>query len=98
MKVIRFHPGADAEVEAETRYYRRQAGVEVSRRFVEAVEQATRVALEFPNAGSEGIANTRRLQLRGFPHSLVYRPVGDEIVVFAVAHHAREPGYWRARS
>jgi toxin ParE1/3/4 len=96
VKVIRFHPEADAEVEAETRYYRRQAGVEVSRRFVEAVEQATRFALEFPNAGSEGIANTRRLQLRGFPHSLVYRAVGDEIV-FAVAHHAREPGYWRAR-
>jgi plasmid stabilization system protein ParE len=44
VKVIRFRPGADAEVEAETRYYRRQAGAEVSRRFVEAVEQATRVA------------------------------------------------------
>jgi len=98
VKVIRFHPGADAEVEAETRYYRRQAGREVSTRFVEAVEQAARLAFEFPNAGSEGIANTRRLQLKGFPHSLVYRLVGEEIVVFAVAHHSREPGYWRARS
>lgn len=98
MKVIRFHPQADAEVEAETRYYRRQAGPEVSSRFVEAVEQAARLALEFPNAGSEGLANTRRLQLKGFPHSLVYRAVGEEIVVFAVAHHSREPGYWRARS
>ena len=98
MKHVRFHPLADAEVEAETRYYRRQASAEVSRRFVDAVEQAVRLALEYPNAGSEELANTRRLQLKGFPYSLVYRPEGDEIVVFAVAHHAREPGYWRARS
>ena len=70
MKFIRFHPGADAEVEAETRYYRRQAGAEVSRRFVEAVERAT-----------------PRLP-----------PRWRGIVVFAVVHHSREPGYWRARS
>jgi toxin ParE1/3/4 len=94
---LRFHPQADAEVEAETRYYRREAGPEVSSRFVKAVEQAARLALEFPDAGSEGIASTRRLQLKGFPHSLVYRSVAEGIVVFAVSHHSREPGYWRTR-
>lgn len=97
MKQVRFHPLADAEVEAETRYYRRQASAEVSRRFVKAVEQAARLALEFPNAGSEGLAKTRRLQLEGFPHSLVYSLDEEGIVVFAVAHHSREPGYWRTR-
>lgn len=97
MRQIRFHPRADAEVEAQTRYYRREAGPEVASRFVTAVEETARLALEFPNAGSEGAAKTRRLQLKGFPHSLVYRQVEEEIVVFAVAHHSREPGYWRAR-
>jgi toxin ParE1/3/4 len=98
VKQIRFHPQADAEVEAETQYYRREAGPEVSSRFVKAVEQAVRLALEFPNSGSEGLANTRRLQLKGFPHSLVYRSVDEGIVVFAVAHPSRVPGYWQARS
>jgi toxin ParE1/3/4 len=97
VKRIRFLPQADAEVEAETRYYRREAGPEVASRFVKAVEQATRLALEFPDAGSEGLDQTRRVQLKSFPYSLVYRPVQDGIVVFAVAHNSREPNYWRAR-
>jgi toxin ParE1/3/4 len=97
VKRVRFLAQADAEVEAETQYYRREAGPEVSGRFVKAVEQATLLALEFPDAGSEGTENTRRVQLKGFPHTLVYRPVQDGIVVFAVAHNAREPGYWLGR-
>jgi hypothetical protein len=53
--------------------------------------------LEFPDAGSAGVEETQRLQVKGFPHALVYRRVGDGIVVFAVAHNAREPNYWQSR-
>jgi hypothetical protein len=35
--------------------------------------------------------------LRDFPFALVYRPDDMGIVVFALAHHARRPGYWRGR-
>jgi plasmid stabilization system protein ParE len=95
---IRFLPQADAEVAAETRYYRREAGSEVSKRFVQSVEQATQLAREFPRAGSPGPENTRRLQLKGFPFALIYRLEGDEIVVFALAHNARHPEYWLRRN
>lgn len=62
-------------------------------RFATAVEEAALRASEFPNAGSPAIANTRRVFLRGFPFSLVYRADPEGIVILAVAHHAREPGY-----
>lgn len=84
-------------MERETRYYRREAGPEIASRFVRAVEQATRLALEFPDAGSAGVEHTRSVQVKGFPYSVVYRPVDEGVVVFAVAHHAREPNYWQSR-
>lgn len=98
MRRIRFVPQADAEVAAETRYYRREAGPEIASQFVKAVEQASCLAAEFPAAGSPSHANTRRIQLKKFPFSLIYQLAEDEIVVFAVAHNARKPGYWESRT
>lgn len=97
MTRIRFIPQARAEVEAETRYYRREAGSKISKRFVQSVEQAARLALEFPGAGSPGPEGTRRMQLRDFPFALIYRPEKAGIVVFALAPNAREPEYWSKR-
>jgi toxin ParE1/3/4 len=97
LKRIHFLPQAGVEVERETRYYRREAGPGVAGRFVRAIEQATRVAMEFPDAGSAGPEDTRRLQVQGFPYSLFYRPIEDGVLVLAVAHHAREPNYWQSR-
>jgi toxin ParE1/3/4 len=66
-------------------------------RFTTAVEEATSRAVAFPQAGSPFISNTRRVFTKGFPFSIIYRPEQKEIVVFAVAHHAQKPGYWRSR-
>jgi toxin ParE1/3/4 len=54
-------------------------------------------AVAFPQAGSPFTSNTRRVFAKGFPFSIIYRPQQEEIVIFAVAHHAQEPGYWRSR-
>ncbi|MBL8683290.1 MAG: type II toxin-antitoxin system RelE/ParE family toxin [Myxococcales bacterium] len=40
---------------------------------------------------------TRRLLLARFPFHLVYRVAPAELVVIAVAHTKRRPGYWKAR-
>ncbi len=37
-------------------------------------------------------------EVRGFPFTLFYRPEGDGVVIFAVSHHARRPGYWTDRT
>ncbi len=39
----------------------------------------------------------RRVLLRRFPFSVVYMMEDREIVVVAVAHQRRRPGYWRGR-
>ena len=58
---------------------------------------ATARALAFPLSGSTATPTIRRVIIKNFPFTIVYRPEADGIVVFAVAHHARLPGYWRNR-
>lgn len=40
----------------------------------------------------------RRVVCPRFPYSVIYRSTATEIVVVAVAHHARRPRFWRSRS
>jgi hypothetical protein len=35
--------------------------------------------------------------LSAFPFSIIYWVTDDAIIVLAVAHHRRRPGYWRGR-
>jgi len=92
----RFVPAARREFLAEIIFYNQeQAGL--GARFTAAVEDAAARALAFPLAGSRGVAGTRRVFLQGFPFALVYRPVADGIVIFALAHQSRRPGYWESR-
>jgi len=39
----------------------------------------------------------RRLLLDRFPYSIVYEVIGRRVVVLAIAHTARRPGYWKRR-
>ncbi len=48
-------------------------------------------------AGVSGELGAKRLLLRRFPYSIVVRESDDEILVIAVAHQHRRPGYWRYR-
>jgi len=36
----------------------------------------------------------RQFLMRKFPYVVYYEIAGDEVVVLAVSHAAREPGYW----
>ncbi|WP_396101041.1 hypothetical protein [Cyanobium sp. Cruz CV13-4-11] len=49
-------------------------------------------------AGSPAEHRTRRVFLRDFPFALVYRSDEQGITIYALAHHARRPGYWRIRT
>jgi toxin ParE1/3/4 len=52
-----------------------------------------------PDVGSMvgGDPMTRRILLHGFPYQIVYRLRPAEIVIVAVAHLKRRPGYWKNR-
>ena len=95
-ETVRFIAAARHELLAEVAYYS-EAQSGLGERFAAAVEEATARALAFPQAGSPSASNTRHVFVKGFPFSVIYRPEKDGIVVFALAHHARLPGYWRSR-
>ena len=97
MNRVRFVEPARLEVLAEVAYYRRiETGL--GTRFLEAVQNATARALAYPLAGTTAQNRTRRVFLRDFPFALIYRSDEHGITIYALAHHARRPGYWRSRT
>jgi toxin ParE1/3/4 len=101
MRTVRLHPAAAQEaVEAAAWYELQQSGLGAE--FSSAVQAALDL-LEgeaFPLLPMPGVAARRgamRLMLKRFPFAIVVVDQGDEILVLAVAHHSRRPGYWRDR-
>ena len=41
---------------------------------------------------------SRRILVARFPYHVVYRLEDDEIVILAIAHMKRRPGFWKHRS
>ncbi len=96
MKPVRFHDAARAELVHEALHYAtisRQLG----ERLAAAVEQAVRLASEFPDMGSPYRHGTRRVFPKKFPFSLVYVVRESEVFVLALAPFSKKPGYWRLR-
>src|SRR5256714_1941989 len=52
---------------------------------------------QFPHAWHPYTQNSRRCQTRRFPYGIVYQILEAEILVVAMAHMHRLPGYWRDR-
>ncbi len=52
---------------------------------------------EHPYLGHAIGEGLRRTLLHRFPFSLIYSVEPDAILVIAVAHHGRRPGYWQSR-
>jgi plasmid stabilization system protein ParE len=94
--LVEFHPDARDELRAAYRWYR-ERNPAVARRFLREIEELLSTISETPEVGRPHIASTRRLVCRRFPFVIVYRPHGAEVLVVAVAHGRRRPGYWKGR-
>lgn len=93
---IEFIAVAREEFLAEVAYYNTaQAGLGI--KFSIAVERAVKLASEFPDVGSASAFGTRRVIVKGFPFSVIYKVFADRFVVFAIAHQSRRPRYWSGR-
>lgn len=77
-------------------FYARESPV-LGLRYLRVVEEATQRAEETPDAGSPLGKRDRRRAVSGFPYSIVYRAEGERVLVLAVMHHRRKPGYWKWR-
>ncbi len=97
MNRARFLEEAEAEFLKEVQYYA-EVQAKGADRFRMAVEEAAARALSFPLAGQPYRSRTRRVFVKGYPFFLVYRPETEGVVVLAVVHEARRPGYWLTRA
>jgi hypothetical protein len=91
------HPEAALEHEEQVAYYEaRSRGL--GRRYHAAFRASLLRAGEAPHRckviQTPGI---RRVSMRGFPFSIIFREMGGIIQVLAVAPHRKRPGYWSER-
>jgi len=96
MTTYRFLPEARDELAAAVDYYDSifpdlgQALAREALRLCEAVASA-------PMAGQEMRPGIRRRLLRRFPYAILYARESHGVLVVAVIHQRRRPGFWQRR-
>jgi hypothetical protein len=96
VKKLRFDASARAELLHETRFYsatRPGTGI----KFQQSVQWALDRIRQSPATGKCDEAGCRRMRIKGFPFSVVYRDEKEEIVIYALRPDAKDPGYWLQR-
>jgi toxin ParE1/3/4 len=92
-----FHPGAEGEYLEAVAFYeskRRGLGASFLTEFDQAMEQVCAAPHRRP---IEKRPDIRRMGMKRFPYSVIYREASHCIEVLAVAHHRRRPLYWLGR-
>jgi len=82
-------------IEAARLYERRREGLGF--RFIRVVEEVCDRIGDLPDAGAPLGRKDRKRRVSHFPYDGVYRIEQDRILVLAIKHHRRRPGYWTWR-
>lgn len=92
-----FHPAAEIEHLDNITYYESlQAGLGAS--YLAQFEAAMDTVCVNPHRlAVEHAPQVRRIRLKGFPFTILYREATGAIQVLAVAHYRRRPQYWFGR-
>jgi len=91
-----FHPDARLEYrEAAAFYERRRPGLGAA--FTCEIESVIEQILEQPERWRFIEQDVRRRLAHKFPYGVLYTVESDSILIVAVAHGSRKPGYWRDR-
>lgn len=91
-----FHPLARLEFAEATEFYEsRRAGLGASFSH-EIIATIERIA-EAPDRWRVIIPGIRRCFAHAFPYAIIYRERDKRLLVLAVAHTSRRPGYWSER-
>ncbi|MGQ0835171.1 MAG: type II toxin-antitoxin system RelE/ParE family toxin [Gammaproteobacteria bacterium] len=93
---VAFLPAAERELREAARYYEARAPGLGSELIVE-LERICSVIAERNEIGPRLDAKHRKVALRRFPFALIYRVDLDALLIVALAHKRRKPGYWRSR-
>jgi toxin ParE2 len=80
-----------------TATYYRKIRPELGLQFHEAVQAAFDRIEMWPLSGAKAGKDARICRLKRFPYGLIYVPRATELVIVAVMHLHRRPGYWKRR-
>jgi len=93
---VRLLESAQAELDDAIAWYASQAPGLGDAFLIETLK-TLKLIEQYPKAWHPLTQQVRRCRLRRFPYSVIYAQEGSDLLVLAVAHQHRKPGYWRAR-
>ena len=95
---LRIHRLAVEEIDHEVDYYE-SCSAGLGSELEEEIDAVLETILQFPRAAHQwrDRPDRRLAVLDRFPFTLVYQIKADEIVILALAHTSRRPGYWSRR-
>jgi plasmid stabilization system protein ParE len=93
----RFLPPAEEEMVEASHFYEAESSG-LGDEFLDDVQRVIDSLREHPKLGQQVGRKFRLALLRRFPFSLFNSEEPDGILVVAVAHQRRRPGYWRGRA
>ena len=97
MESVRFHRLAAEEYRSARDWYR-QRDISVAGRFCAAVDSAVVRIIEDADSHPVLIDEIRWVRVRKFPYILVFvSDRSDSLLIIALAHAKRRPGYWKRR-
>ena len=91
-----FHPEARLEYREAAAFYEARRP-RLGAAFTVEIEAAIQKVLEAPDRWRFVEQDVRRCLAHTFPYGILYTIEDGFILIIAVAHGSREPGYWRHR-
>lgn len=91
-----FHPDAEEEFIAAARFYEQHAEG-LGREFIAEVRYTIGRIVAHPESGGRFARSLRRMLVNRFPYAVLYGLETEQILLVAVMHLHRRPGYWRRR-
>lgn len=96
VKPIEYHSGARIDFDESFDWYsERSAGAAIG--FASAVDDALDIILDNPGRFPRTHGGCANYALKRFPFRIVFRNEPHRLVIVAIAHAKRRPGYWRGR-
>lgn len=97
MLPVDYLPGARRDFDESFDWYL-QRSAEAAVRFANSVDAALTVVAADPERFAVVDELHRECPVKRFPFRIVYRVVENRVLVVAIAHAKRRPGYWHDRS
>ncbi|HEU0032133.1 MAG TPA: type II toxin-antitoxin system RelE/ParE family toxin [Kofleriaceae bacterium] len=101
MKPYRYHPAAERELDEAIEHDEAELpgrGLRLEQQIARLVLRLRRFSVSAPIwPGLDSVHEVRRAKVRRHPFLVVYMVHLDQLVILAVAHTKKKPGYWASR-